>query len=65
MGKKEPKNCGIHIRMTKEDLNELEMASYLANRNKSDYVRRALNYYYAVKKNAPEIIEEFEKEVKK
>ena len=65
MSKKEPKDCGIHIRMTSEEMQELEMASYLSNRTKSDFMRRALKYYYAVRKDAPEIIEEFEKEMKK
>lgn len=64
VNKKEPKDQSIHFRMTNEEMRELEMASYLDNRTKSDFVRRTLNYYYHIKKYAPEIIEEFEKEVK-
>ena len=35
----------IHLRLTDEEMRELEMASYLDGRTKSDFIRRALSYY--------------------
>ena len=35
----------IHLRLTDEEMRELEMSSYLDGRSKSDFMRRALNYY--------------------
>ena len=64
MNRKEPKDQSIHFRMTSGEMRELEIASYLDNRSKSDYVRRALIFYYNLRKYAPEIIEEFEKGMK-
>lgn len=35
----------IHLRLTDKELQELEVASYLDGRTKSDFIRRAINYY--------------------
>jgi hypothetical protein len=43
--KKVRKENHIHLRLTDEEMKELEMASYLDGRSKSDFMRRALNYY--------------------
>lgn len=43
--KKNRKENHIHLRLTDEEMRELEMASYLDGRSKSDFMRRALSYY--------------------
>ena len=43
--KKDRKENHIHLRLTDDEMRELEMASYLDGRTKSDFIRRALNYY--------------------
>lgn len=60
---KELRDHQIHFRMTDEDMQELDMASYLEDMTRSEYVRRALHFYFNLRKYAPEIIEELEKEM--
>jgi uncharacterized protein (DUF1778 family) len=43
--KKNRKENHIHLRLTDEEMRDLEMASYLDGRSKSDFMRRALSYY--------------------
>lgn len=43
--KKNRKEHNIHFRLTDAEMRELEIASYLDGRSKSDFIRRALNYY--------------------
>lgn len=65
MSKKELRDHQIHFRMTDEDMRELDMASYLEDMTRSEYVRRALHFYFNLRKYAPEVIEEFEREMMK
>lgn len=43
--KEHKKEHHIHLRLTDKELKELEMASYLDGRTKSDFIRRAIVYY--------------------
>lgn len=62
---KELRDHQIHFRMTDEDMQELDMASYLEDMTRSECVRRALHFYFNLRKYAPEVIEEFEREMMK
>lgn len=61
--KKERKDYQIHFRMTDEELNELDMVSYLCDTSKSELLRRALHFYLNLQKHAPDVLEEFERKV--
>lgn len=58
---KERKTSKFMLRMSEEELNELEIASYMNDMTKSEYSRRAIRFYYNLLKHAPEAIEAFEK----
>ena len=63
-GCKENKEHHIHFRLTDSEMRELEMASYLDNRTKSDTIRRAINYYLNLRKYEEErIMRAFKNEV--
>lgn len=59
--KKERKNHALHFRLSKEEMDELRMASYLDDVSVSEYVRRALRVYCNLLVHAPEVIEEYER----
>lgn len=42
---KEPRDQDLHLRLTKSELEELEMASYAIEKSKSDIMRRALKMF--------------------
>lgn len=46
----------VQVRLSEEDLRELEIASYLDDRTKSDHIRRAIHLYNFLRKNDPEIV---------
>ena len=48
----------IHLRLTDDEMKELEMASYLDGRSKSDFMRRALNYYLYLREDERERFEQ-------
>jgi len=43
--KKERKSHEIHLRITKTEFDELELASYENDKSKSDIIRKALKMY--------------------
>ena len=43
--KKEPRTHDMHLRITKTEFDELEMASYEKDISKSDLVRKAIKMY--------------------
>ena len=43
----EPRDQDLHMRMTKSEMNALEMASYRIEENKSDVIRKALKMYFS------------------
>lgn len=55
---KENKTYMMHVRITDEELKELEVASHLDGRSKSDYMRRALKLYLYLKDFDPSLIEQ-------
>lgn len=44
---KEPRDQDLHLRLTKSELEELEMASYAIGKTKSDIMRRAVKMFLA------------------
>jgi hypothetical protein len=50
------KDHTIQVRLSAEDMRELEIASYLDDRTKSDHVRRAIRLYNFLRKNDPEVV---------
>lgn len=59
--KKERKKYDMHLRITKTEFDELEMASYLTDKSKSECIRRAISSYCKLLRYAPEVIEEYER----
>ena len=59
--KKEKCDQNLHFRISKSDLEELDMRAYLSDMSRSEYIRRALDVYFNLIKHAPNVIEEFEK----
>ena len=59
--KKERRDQDMHLRMTKTEMAEIEMASYLADKSKSECIRRAISSYCKLLKYAPEVIKEYER----
>lgn len=57
---KENKTYMMHVRITDEELKELEAASYLDGRSKSEYMRRALKLYLYLKDFDPSLIEQID-----
>lgn len=45
---KERKDQGLYIRMTKSEMEALELATYASEDNKSDVVRKALKTYFGI-----------------
>ena len=43
--KKEPRKYDMHLRITKTEFDELEIASYEKDMSKSDLVRKAIKMY--------------------
>jgi hypothetical protein len=58
---KENKRNVIQCRLSEEDAAELDMASYLDDMSRSEYVRRALRVYCNLRKHAPEVLKEYER----
>ena len=42
----DPKNCNIHIRATKSQMDFLEMLSYESEKSKTDIIWRALEFWH-------------------
>ena len=42
---REPRDQDLHLRLTKSELEELELASYAIEKSKSDIMRRALKMF--------------------
>lgn len=61
--KKDKRPHAIIFRLTKEDTDELEMDSYLADMSKSEYIRRAIHVYCNLRKYAPDVLEAYERGV--
>ena len=47
----------VHLRLSDKEMQELEIASYLDGRTKSDFVRRAINYYLYLREQEKEKFE--------
>lgn len=45
--KKETRDQDLHLRLTKSELEELELASYAIGKSKSDIMRRAVKMFLA------------------
>ena len=41
----EPKNCNVHIRATKSQMDFLEMLSYESDKSKTDIIWKALEFW--------------------
>lgn len=59
--RKEQKNTDFHMRMSKEEKDELEMYSYLDDVTTSEYVRKALQCYMNMHRYVPEQLKEWER----
>lgn len=46
------KNCEIHFRLSKDELDALEVASYVTEKSKSDILRKGLQMYLSGIKDA-------------
>ena len=62
--KKEPLSGGFHFRVTPEELHTIEMRSYLTGMTKSEYIRRALDWYKNMSLYAPDVLANMERETK-
>lgn len=57
---KDNKTYMMHVRITDDELKELEAASYSDGRTKSEYMRRALKLYLYLKDFDPSLIEQID-----
>lgn len=55
---KDRKDCKFQIRLSAEDLEELEMASYMDDHNRSEHIRRAIKLYNFLRKHDPAVVDQ-------
>lgn len=48
----EPKNCNVHIRATKSQMDFLEMLSYESDKSKTDIIWKALEFWHNYNKTS-------------